>query len=312
MIAPIRREPEGPAIVRRSQRSERARRPSSGRMSTGGSSGRERGHEGLHGLIAEGGRQLSRDRILSLLRLMSFIPALAGEPSARLGARRPPGAYPRGRGGGFHRRRPQHLEGPIPAGAGEPPPTGASTSSDGAYPRGRGGAAQEFLAFKPSVGLSPRTRGSRSRLRLRRRRGGPIPADAGEPRLHQKSKAVRRAYPRGRGGALPTYATSRNLEGLSPRTRGSRWQGQRGAVVRGPIPADAGEPSAGARSRTASWAYPRGRGGAVSSFVKRHRSMGLSPRTRGSRVPLRRRLADLGPIPADAGEPLASVPSRVP
>ena len=55
MIVPIRREPEGLAIVKRSQRSERGE-ASEQRQDVDGWLGRQgRGHEGLHGLIVEGG-----------------------------------------------------------------------------------------------------------------------------------------------------------------------------------------------------------------------------------------------------------------
>ena len=118
-----------------------------------------------------------------------------------------------------------------------------------------------------------------------------------------RAQHVRRAYPRGRGGAEERAAIMEFDGGLSPRTRGSR-RLQHGRPARnGPIPADAGEPTSQPYSSAPRGAYPRGRGGAHPSRNRRMAQAGLSPRTRGSQD-----IADMqaglnGPIPADAGEP---------
>ena len=51
--------------------------------------------------------------------------------------------------------------------------------------------------------------------------------------------------------------------GLSPRTRGSHAVRPRTVQIRGPIPADAGEPTLRRSSMVFTGAYPRGRGGAL-------------------------------------------------
>ena len=132
---------------------------------------------------------------------------------------------------------------------------------------------------------------------------GPIPADAGEPDELPALKPHFRAYPRGRGGARKIRAHTACHEGLSPRTRGSPAPGARLGARPGPIPADAGEPAAPTRPTFASWAYPRGRGGAVFARLLDAGHQGLSPRTRGSPAALIRLTMQVRPIPADAGEP---------
>ena len=91
--------------------------------------------------------------------------------------------------------------------------------------------------------------------------------------------------------------------GLSPRTRGSPIYKPINRLGAGPIPADAGEPSAPCGRPIASWAYPRGRGGASTDGLAGAQWEGLSPRTRGSRLVELDLTAPVGPIPADAGEP---------
>ena len=252
------------------------------------------------------------------------IPADAGEPSGCSAANWAARAYPRGRGGAPGRihiiDRPHGLSprtrgslvarferlgdrGPIPADAGEPRPPPPHARRPRAYPRGRGGAIGDRAVVMLHVGLSPRTRGSRRARAARGARPGPIPADAGEPGRCPARWSSARAYPRGRGGAV-SYANEWRLHrGLSPRTRGSRRGDRRHARITGPIPADAGEPVLELAGECHCRAYPRGRGGAPRGRASPLRREGLSPRTRGSREQAGAGVEQLGPIPADAGEP---------
>jgi len=79
---------------------------------------------------------------------------------------------------------------------------------------------------------------------------GPIPADAGEPDSDHCLAPCSRAYPRGRGGAGEHRQDVPGRVGLSPRTRGSRAQGDDLPRLVGPIPADAGEPTGCATPRS--------------------------------------------------------------
>ena len=119
-------------------------------------------------------------------------------------------------------------------------------------------------------------------------------------------------------------------QGLSPPTRGSRCAAHRSAVLARSIPAHAGEPRVHEGTTSASRVYPRPRGGADATASVNDRFPGLSPPTRGSRgagpsqtsrkwsIPAhagsRRRPRPVGhgagSIPAHAGEPPCSSPSR--
>ena len=232
------------------------------------------------------------------------IPADAGEPQGCDDSVCAVRAYPRGRGGAGRTSRPEAAfpglsprtrgspqdpspyrvpRGPIPADAGEPCAWRAAGCAPRAYPRGRGGARRADETNFRILGLSPRTRGSRVCASAGCRSPGPIPADAGEPGRSDPPHDAGKAYPRGRGGALSASWLSPRAAGLSPRTRGSQQVGQRVGLLLGPIPADAGEPSAPRSTRSRMRAYPRGRGGAVEVTRASNALQGLSPRTRGSR-----------------------------
>ena len=202
------------------------------------------------------------------------------------------GLSPRTRGSPITGCHTSSLSGPIPADAGEPPPRWSTSHAIG--------------------GLSPRTRGSHGVECLAGGQQGPIPADAGEPSSTGPLRQQTRAYPRGRGGAVPTRQIDRLLPGLSPRTRGSLQSEFPGCAESGPIPADAGEPSASPRWIESRRAYPRGRGGAEVGDALETATAGLSPRTRGSRAGIGQHILANGPIPADAGEPARPERATVP
>ena len=75
-------------------------------------------------------------------------------------------------------------------------------------------------------------------------------------------------------------------------------------VIRGSIPAHAGEPRSSTAPRGRAWVYPRPRGGADLVAVAGLLQGGLSPPTRGSQRLERAVRAVRGSIPAHAGEPL--------
>ena len=132
------------------------------------------------------------------------IPAHAGEPipEARINARA--WAYPRSRGGTagrddiriapmglspLTRGNPKKATGvsggfrPIPAHAGEPADERHARVGAWAYPRSRGGTAGTALNSILSQGLSPLTRGNRSRNATDAPHKEPIPPHAAEPLL---------------------------------------------------------------------------------------------------------------------------------
>ncbi len=191
------------------------------------------------------------------------IPAGAGEP-AKIGTSAAwPRAYPRGCGGtltlSFDDRVVTGLSprvrgnqtrniaekfhgGPIPAGAGEPMTEPGDAVMIGAYPRGCGGTVSRRSIACRSSGLSPRVRGNHKGQFCFQRRGGPIPAGAGEPAQLDRLIQPDRAYPRGCGGTVSEYSAKPSPSGLSPRVRGNPKQAVHGSEKDGPIPAGAGEP----------------------------------------------------------------------
>ncbi len=149
------------------------------------------------------------------------IPANAGETHGRGGIICALGAYPRERGGNRvritkvaclmglsprTRGKPAgrfgdwRSGGPIPANAGETNAAGTAFPGLWAYPRERGGNALLDVLATLDWGLSPRTRGKQLRHRRHSNRHGPIPANAGETALGLAPNALKRAYPRERGG----------------------------------------------------------------------------------------------------------------
>ncbi len=231
------------------------------------------------------------------------IPAHAGEPRVQPPRVRAGGVYPRARGGargGDPQRRAgrglsprtrgsrsnedptKPVRGSIPAHAGEPSCESCQHPIRKVYPRARGGAPTYLPSRWVGTGLSPRTRGSRKRIAYVDVPKRSIPAHAGEPKSSTRSAAWKRVYPRARGGALPRRWKSSRVEGLSPRTRGSRRHHRRISGNRRSIPAHAGEPFYTRRTSNQTLVYPRARGGAYKEAAENAMQVGLSPRTRGS------------------------------
>ena len=95
--------------------------------------------------------------------------------------------------------------------------------------------------------------------------------------------------------------------GLSPRTRGRPKQVVARDVVRGSIPANAGETSPSPAPKPTRRVYPRERGGDTREKLARDTASGLSPRTRGRREIGEFLVSQCGSIPANAGETVSRV-----
>ena len=257
------------------------------------------------------------------------IPACAGEPTPRRrGFRRArvyprvcggtsanarlvsisPGLSPRVRGNPRAPARRRVGRGSIPACAGEPGASSASGLRGGVYPRVCGGTTAPRSRLRDALGLSPRVRGNRTRLRGRRPRDGSIPACAGEPRRNRRGGVESRVYPRVCGGTATTGTTSAASRGLSPRVRGNPFQVEEIPLAVGSIPACAGEPPPSAQARTLRRVYPRVCGGTPPRMDGAVEQAGLSPRVRGNREDHHQAPPRRGSIPACAGEPSASAP----
>ncbi len=237
---------------------------------------------GLHPGLSPRTRGSRADDRVSGLHLRS-IPAHAGEPTSLLFFRSTRKVYPRARGGAFAavtapprgyglspRTRGSQVQrdqlapagGSIPAHAGEPRSYVGALRGKWVYPRARGGATMPRHRRSTRGGLSPRTRGSRRCTDRGGRRGGSIPAHAGEPRPAPPRTSRKRVYPRARGGAWQEGLWQFGDEGLSPRTRGSLEPPPGYRRRHRSIPAHAGEPHRAGTARYAAGVYPRARGGA--------------------------------------------------
>ena len=152
-------------------------------------------------------------------------------------------------------------------------------------------------------GLSPRVRGNRYFMLMRRPLRGPIPARAGQPGGVHTASASLGAYPRACGATSRLQMLDQNHWGLSPRVRGNRATNLRRCWAPGPIPARAGQPLPSRWRRRGCWAYPRACGATPWPSPVASMAMGLSPRVRGNHRTHLSMLARWGPIPARAGQP---------
>ena len=166
-----------------------------------------------------------------------------------------------------------------------------------------GGTAVAFKDNNPPAGLSPRVRGNPTAIQPHPKRGGSIPACAGEPSLWHRGGNTQWVYPRVCGGTSPVSIALGSAQGLSPRVRGnptaSRWR----PGLPGSIPACAGEPLSSGSCQMKKRVYPRVCGGTGTWFGETFGGLGLSPRVRGN--PRITCLLDRTgrSIPACAGEP---------
>ena len=192
------------------------------------------------------------------------------------------GLSPRVRGNRYYPDGDDDVPWSIPACAGEPWVKPRAMRCETVYPRVCGGTRRGLIRRGGIRGLSPRVRGNRREPAPASRRGGSIPACAGEP------VAVR----------PPTWG------GLSPRVRGNRRGWTCISARHGSIPACAGEPCGFGLGLAAGVVYPRVCGGTRAGGGFRTRLHGLSPRVRGNRPPSAPRAVRTRSIPACAGEPV--------
>ena len=90
------------------------------------------------------------------------------------------------------------------------------------YPRVRGGTLYHRIPEQIAKGLSPRARGNQDLKKANKKKGGTIPACAGEPPANSVPSKIEEDYPRVRGGTMYKKLEAKLLAGLSPRARGNR------------------------------------------------------------------------------------------
>ena len=118
------------------------------------------------------------------------------------------------------------------------------------------------------LGLSPLTRGNRAEAGAQAGAEGPIPAHAGQPPADAAPTAETGTYPRSRGATALGKDGALEAQGLSPLTRGNQGDVVVAAVLQGPIPAHAGQPSLMAEAMALPRAYPRSRGATAFSVTE--------------------------------------------
>ena len=193
--------------------------------------------------------------------------------------------------------------GSIPACAGEPPVALFCGDRFPVYPRVCGGTDINGAVVVGSLGLSPRVRGNRIGLCLRRLDNGSIPACAGEPDRGSSNNHDSSVYPRVCGGTRIGARWRAADTGLSPRVRGNQATGMHPHKMDGSIPACAGEPRRAGILPRRRRVYPRVCGGTVGAYQVSLPEVGLSPRVRGNLEQGVHWGECPGSIPACAGEP---------
>ena len=213
------------------------------------------------------------------------------------------GLSPRVRGNLYHWHARQRILRSIPACAGEPNYGNCIGGWQTVYPRVCGGTGIGSRQRGIVEGLSPRVRGNPQRAHRAGRRGGSIPACAGEPRRIASARASARVYPRVCGGTWLAQGAHIRPYGLSPRVRGNHQGFAAGRADTGSIPACAGEPPSRKCAPSPSMVYPRVCGGTSGPPAARRSHRGLSPRVRGNPPTSVLNVTRRGSIPACAGEP---------
>ena len=156
-----------------------------------------------------------------------------------------------------------------------------------------------LLHFK---GSSPRVRGKRPGIPPAGTAHGLIPACAGKTRYPYQQALGSAAHPRVCGENEINRSSESPFSGSSPRVRGKLLATLGDEHHLGLIPACAGKTTGAAPPTASSPAHPRVCGENSSEAGDEKGAVGSSPRVRGKLDQARRRLLDVGLIPACAGK----------
>ena len=169
----------------------------------------------------------------------------------------------------------------IPASAGQTDRYRSHRCRRTAHPRECG--ADDLIEKQGALGegSSPRVRG-RPRVRgLWRNCGGLIPASAGQTALRWPSWLREGAHPRECGADVAKLSGNRGFLGSSPRVRGRQLRWTLDNLLRGLIPASAGQTSHGGVDEALFGAHPRECGADHAVAGCQSVPRGSSPRVRG-------------------------------
>ncbi len=223
---------------------------------------------------------------------LSFAGGVAGEDG---------GLPPRTRGSLGQAKSFLHLPRSTPADTGISPSAASRLGRGGVYPRGHGDLQEELKKHGLDQGLPPRTRGSRGAFPRGVRLSRSTPADTGISPWSVRCTFQITVYPRGHGDLNKLILRTGTNDGLPPRTRGSPLGSGRLADRDRSTPADTGISSGRSPRPGASTVYPRGHGDLFAPGTPRCASLGLPPRTRGSRRSGLNRPVKGRSTPADTG-----------
>ena len=189
----------------------------------------------------------------------------------------------------------------IPAGAGNASARARYGHLTPVHPRGRGERLFSSPHRASLTGSSPRARGTHEARSADSATVRFIPAGAGNANQHRASAAARAVHPRGRGERGSAVHTGTHHRGSSPRARGTRLRdGVRGVRMRF-IPAGAGNAARNAGRGSRPSVHPRGRGERHLMNQSPTDGRGSSPRARGTPSFMRKKASLLRFIPAGAG-----------
>ena len=231
-----------------------------------------------------------------------IIPALAGNTSSRRSVTSwPGGSSPRLRGTPGHTLVGAGEQGIIPALAGNTSLSTRPSSRCRDHPRACGEHKMAALNRGYGLGSSPRLRGTLLPSLLAVCFAGIIPALAGNTACACCCHSISRDHPRACGEHVSLMARIWRSMGSSPRLRGTLGLDQPEHHRPGIIPALAGNTVAYATTLAKTWDHPRACGEHDHTCTMPPRRTGSSPRLRGTPSWLGRVHADVGIIPALAG-----------
>ena len=189
----------------------------------------------------------------------------------------------------------------IPAHAGNGPSAPMTTTATAVHPRACGERLMLICAAMLRTGASPRMRGTGGGHDHYRPRGRCIPAHAGNGTVRRCPWYRSTVHPRACGERSIATALSMISCGASPRMRGTGATGRWAPCWRRCIPAHAGNGDFQDRQWCARSVHPRACGERRSWKSNHWRSVGASPRMRGTTDPARPALRRARCIPAHAG-----------
>ena len=190
----------------------------------------------------------------------------------------------------------------IPAHAGQTRPSESSGHAARDHPRACGANRVDFAQDLFDAGSSPRMRGKPPWCRGRRPCRRIIPAHAGQTALVQGTPAMPPDHPRACGANSGPLMPVHFQPGSSPRMRGKRHDDHVPAPDRRIIPAHAGQTTPATPTTDTITDHPRACGANAVVLMVVANIAGSSPRMRGKPHVRVDGFADLGIIPAHAGQ----------